>query len=123
MPGEWERFIDTIRADNTSGAAELARMAAIAVLEWIDQTVSMPPHAWKQAILAFAPELYMAQPAMAPLFNLVNDILLALESTDVQDEPQACVRRAVQAFLEQLTNVQERMTTVTVGLLPLERVF
>jgi methylthioribose-1-phosphate isomerase len=118
MQGEWERCIDTIRADNTSGAAELARMAAIAVLEWIDHTVSMPPHAWKKAILAFALELYMAQPAMAPLFNLVNDILLALESTDVQDESQPCVRRAVQAFLEQLANVQERMTTATVGLLP-----
>jgi translation initiation factor 2B subunit (eIF-2B alpha/beta/delta family) len=118
MQWEWERFIDTIRADNTSGAAELARMAAIAVLEWIDHTLSMPPQAWKKAILAFAPQLYMAQPEMAPLFNLVNDILLALQTIAVQEEPQPCVRRAVQAFLAQLTHVQERMTTATLGLLP-----
>lgn len=115
---QWERVIDTIRADNTSGAAELARMAAIAVLEWTDQTASMPPHAWKKALLAFAPGLYMVQPAMAPLFNLVNAILLAVESTAVQEEPQPCVRRAVQAFLEQLTHMNERMTMVTLGLLP-----
>jgi len=115
---QWERVIDTIRADNTSGAVELARMAAIAVLEWTDQTVSMPPQAWKTELLAFAPGLYMAQPAMAPLFNLVNDIFLAVESTAVQEELQPCVRRAVQAFLEQLTHMHKRMTSATLGLLP-----
>jgi translation initiation factor eIF-2B subunit delta len=115
---QWERVIDTIRADNTSGAAELARMAAIAVLEWTDQTASMPPHVWKNALLAFAPGLSMVQPAMAPLFNLVNAILLAVESTAVQEEPQPCVRRAVQAFLEQLTHMSQRMTMATLELLP-----
>ena len=115
---QWKRVIDTIRADNTSGATELGRMAAIAVLEWTDQTASMSPHAWKTELLAFAPGLYMAQPAMAPLFNLVNDILLAVESTAVQEEPQPCVRHAVQAFIEQLTHMNERMTMATLGLLP-----
>ena len=115
---QWARIVATIRADNTSGAAELTRMAAIAVLEWIDQTASMLPHAWKKELLAFASELYMAQPAMAPLFNLVNDILLAMESTTVQEGPQACVRRAVQTFLEQSTHMNEHMTMTTLGLLP-----
>jgi len=115
---QWERVIDTIRADNTSGAAELARMAAIAVLEWTDQTASIPPHAWKKELLAFAPGLCMAQPAMAPLFNLVNDILLAVESTAVQEELQPRVRRAVQAFLEQLTHMHKCMTMAILGLLP-----
>jgi translation initiation factor eIF-2B subunit delta len=116
---QWERVIDTIRADNTSGAAELARMAAIAVLEWTDQTASMPPRAWKTELLAFAPRLYMAQPAMAPLFNLVNDSLLAVESTLIQEDLQPRVRRAVQAFLEQLTHMHKGMTPAALGLLPL----
>jgi len=115
---QWERVIDTIRADNTSGAAELARMAAIAVLEWTDQTASMPPHAWKTELLAFAPGLYMAQPAMAPLFNLVNDSLLAVESTPIQEDLQPRVRGAVQAFLEQLTHMHKGMTPAALGLLP-----
>jgi translation initiation factor eIF-2B subunit delta len=115
---QWERVIDTIRADNTSGAAELARMAAIAVLEWTDQTASMPPRAWKTELLAFAPRLYMAQPAMAPLFNLVNDSLLAVESTPIQEDLQPRVRRAVQAFLEQLTHMHKGMTPAALGLLP-----
>jgi translation initiation factor eIF-2B subunit delta len=115
---QWERVIDTIRADNTSGAAELARMAAIAVLEWTDQTASMPPRAWKTELLAFAPRLYMAQPAMAPLFNLVNDSLLAVESTPIQEDLQPRVRRAVQAFLEQLTHMHKGMTPPALELLP-----
>jgi len=115
---QWETLIGTIRADNMSGAAELARMAAIAVLEWTDQTASVPLHAWKEELQDFAPRLWMAQPAMAPLFNLVNAILLALESTGFQEEPQACVRRAVQAFLEQLAHTNASRTIATVGLLP-----
>ena len=114
----WDKLVDTIRADNTSGAAELARMAAVAVLEWTDQTALMPPHAWKAELLALASELYLAQPAMAPLFHLVNEILLAVESTAVQDVPQPRVRGVVQAFLEDLMRANERLTMATLGLLP-----
>jgi translation initiation factor eIF-2B subunit delta len=115
---QWETLIGTIRADNTSGAAELARMAAGAVLEWTDQTAAVPPHTWKEELQDFAPRLCTAQPAMAPLFNLVNAILLAVESTAFQEEPQACVRRAVQVFLEQLTSMNESLTMATLELLP-----
>jgi translation initiation factor 2B subunit (eIF-2B alpha/beta/delta family) len=115
---QWETLIGTIRADNTSGAAELARMAAGAVLEWTDQTAAVPPHTWKEELQDFAPRLCTAQPAMAPLFNLVNAILLAVESTAFQEEPQACVRRAVQAFLEPLTSMNESLTMATLELLP-----
>jgi hypothetical protein len=58
------RVIDTIRADNTSGAAELARTAAIAVLSGQTDGI-VPPHAWKKELLAFTPGLYIARPAMA----------------------------------------------------------
>jgi translation initiation factor 2B subunit (eIF-2B alpha/beta/delta family) len=114
----WDRLVDTIHADNTSGAAELARMAAIGVLEWIDQTASMPPHAWKAELSALASGLYMAQPAMAPLFHLVNEILLALEATAVQHAPQPHVQGVVQTFLEHLTHANERLTMATLGLFP-----
>jgi translation initiation factor 2B subunit (eIF-2B alpha/beta/delta family) len=115
---QWARVIDTIRADNTSGAAELGRTAALAVLEWIDGTASMPLHAWKQELLAWAPELYRAQPAMAPLFNLVNTTLLTLESTTTPEELRPRVRGAVQAFLEHLSHAPEHLTTATLRLLP-----
>jgi translation initiation factor 2B subunit (eIF-2B alpha/beta/delta family) len=114
---QWGRVTDAIRADNTSGAAELARTAALAVLEWIDGTASMPLHAWKQELLAWPLELYRAQPAMAPLFNLVNTILLTLESTPTPEELQPRVRGAVLAFLEHLTRGPKLLTTVALRLL------
>jgi translation initiation factor 2B subunit (eIF-2B alpha/beta/delta family) len=114
----WESLVETIRADDTSGASELARMAATAVLEWADQTASVPAPAWKEELQEFAPRLCMAQPAMAPLFNLANAILLAAEATAFQEEPQARVRRAVHAFLERLSRMSAAMTTAALGLLP-----
>jgi translation initiation factor 2B subunit (eIF-2B alpha/beta/delta family) len=115
---QWERLVEKIRADNTSGAAELARMAAIAVLEWTDDTASTPLHPWLEELSGFAAGLYMAQPAMAPLFNLVNDIMLAVESPTVQEELRPYVRRVVQVFLEQLTHMHDRLIRVALELLP-----
>jgi translation initiation factor eIF-2B subunit delta len=114
----WEALVNPIRTDNTSGAAELAKAAGMAVLGWIDQTSSLPVPLWKAELSAFASALYMAQPAMAPLFNLVNNILLALESTAVQQEVQPSVRRAVHAFLEQGAHANRRLAMATIGLLP-----
>ena len=115
---QWERLVDKIRADNTSGAVELARMAAIAVLEWTEDTASMPLHPWIEELSGFVSRLYMAQPAMAPLFNLVNDILLAVGSPPVQEALQPYVRRVAQAFLDQLTHMHERLIRVALELLP-----
>ena len=114
----WESLVDAIRGDNTSGAAELARTAAIAVLEWTDRTASMPLPTWKVELSTLASRLYMAQPAMAPLFHLVNEIQLALESTAAHEELQPRVRRVVQAFLEQATLANERLAMTTQELVP-----
>jgi translation initiation factor eIF-2B subunit delta len=114
----WHALVNQIRADNTSGAAELARAAAIGVLEWIDQTASAPLPEWKAELSAFAAALHMAQPAMATLFNLANEILLALESTAVAQEVRPFVWRAVQAFLEQTVRANRSLAAATLGVLP-----
>jgi translation initiation factor 2B subunit (eIF-2B alpha/beta/delta family) len=114
----WEAFIDPIRADNISGAAELAKAAALAVLGWIEQTSGLPLPAWKAELSTFAAALYRAQPAMAPLFNLVNNTLLVLESTTVQREVRSSVRRTVQAYLEQGDQANRRLAMVASGVLP-----
>lgn len=114
----WEAFVDPIRADNTSGAAELAKAAALAVLGWIDATSALPLPAWKAELSTFAAALYRAQPAMAPLFNLVNNTLLVLESTSVQQEVRSSVRHAVQACLEHGAQANRRLAMATSGVLP-----
>jgi translation initiation factor eIF-2B subunit delta len=114
---QWEALVHSIRADNTSGATELARQAAMAVLSWMDQAIPLPLAAWKAELLAFASALHTAQPAMAPLFNLVNNILLVLESTAGREEVRPRARHAVQAFIEQLTHVNQHLARATLGLL------
>ena len=123
MQGEWERFIDPLRADNTSGAAELARMAAIAILEWIDHTASMPLHTWEEAILAFAPRLYMAQPAMAPRVQSCQRYPAGAGIDSRSGGATAVHTTRGTGFPRTTHRVQELMTTATLGLLPLERAF
>ncbi len=114
----WQGLVNPIRADNTSGAAELAKAAAMAVLEWIEQTSSWPLPEWRAELSAFAASLYMAQPAMAPLFTLVNEMLLVLEATAVQHELRPSVQHAVQAYLEHAVQANRRLAAATLELLP-----
>jgi translation initiation factor eIF-2B subunit delta len=116
---QWPTLIAPLRADNTSGAAELARKAAVAVLEWLDQTASTPFAALSAELLAFAAALYRAQPAMAPLFNLVNEVLLAAESARTSEELQRRIHGAAQAFLEQMQQANARLAMASTELLPL----
>jgi ribose 1,5-bisphosphate isomerase len=114
---QWAALVDPIRTDRTSGATELAKKAAMAVLEWMDCTASMPYVVWKTDLLEFATALYRAQPAMAPLFNLANEVILALESA-AQGEAPRRVRQTVQAYLEHLEGANQRLATATLSLLP-----
>jgi translation initiation factor 2B subunit (eIF-2B alpha/beta/delta family) len=116
---QWPTLIAPLRADNTSGAAELARKAAVAVLEWLDQTASTPFAALSAELLAFAAALYRAQPAMAPLFNLVNEVLLAAESARTSEELQRRIHGAAQAFLEQMQQANARLAMASTELFPL----
>jgi translation initiation factor eIF-2B subunit delta len=113
----WEALIDPIRADNTSGAAELSRKAAMAMQEWADRTASMSHGAWKTELLTLAMALYRAQPAMAPLFNLVNEVLLVLESA-TPGEVRQRVPQTAQAFLTHIDGANQRLATATRDLLP-----
>jgi translation initiation factor eIF-2B subunit delta len=114
----WETLIDPIRADNTSGAAELARKSAMAVLAWADRTALMPYVAWRTELEVFAMALCRAQPAMAPLFNLVNEVLLAVEAAAASGEALLRVRQTAQAFLDHIDGANQRLATATLSLLP-----
>ena len=114
---QWEAPVELIREDRLSGATELAKRAAIAVLNWTEQTASMAFSTWKAELMAFASSLHAAQPAMAPLFNLANDLLLALESTARPEEGRPRVRRTVRAFVEHIEQAHNRLATVAVPLL------
>lgn len=120
MAVHWATFVEVVRADCLSGAAELAGKAATAVLEWIDCNVSRSWAAWTADLKALAIGLAAAQPAMAPLFNLTNDILLALESGGVPEHVRAGVRQSVQAFLLHSRQAHTRLAEAALELFPEE---
>src|SRR5687768_13125362 len=89
----WQASVHTLRADNTSGAAEIARCAVEAMQRWLEPMGAVDFDHWRAEFLAFGRRLYAAQPAMAPLFHLVNDALLTVESAAARAEAECRVRQ------------------------------
>jgi translation initiation factor 2B subunit (eIF-2B alpha/beta/delta family) len=105
----WSTSIQTLHADNTSGAAEIARQAVEAMQQWLEQMGSADFAHWRAELIVFGRRLYAAQPAMAPLFHLVNDALLAIDSAATVAEAEGRVRHVAQTFLQQLDQAPARL--------------
>jgi translation initiation factor 2B subunit (eIF-2B alpha/beta/delta family) len=60
--------LDAIAQDHTSGAAELAVRACVALQEWLGRPSKLP----SSGLTEIAESLYRAQPAMAPFIRLAN---------------------------------------------------
>ncbi len=69
------RKIEEIAADRRHGARELYRRAVETILEWVKERGKDHP----QELTLLLAETARAQPSMAPLLNLVNQVLLAWE--------------------------------------------
>ena len=115
---QWAALIESIRTDRTSGAAELAKRAAMVVVEWIEHTASMPAPGWQTELKAFAFALYGAQPSMAPFFNLVNNVLLEIEACDAPEPIRSRVRQTVQTFLEHGERLHNDLAKTALHFLP-----
>jgi ribose 1,5-bisphosphate isomerase len=105
----WQASVHTLRADNTSGAAEIARRAVEAVQQWLEYMEAIDFDYWRAEFMVFGRRLYAAQPMMAPLFHLVNDALLVMESAATLAETECRVRQVTQAFLRQLDQAQAQL--------------
>lgn len=95
MP-DWRAIIAETAADNRSGATAITLRAAealVALVQAGDFT--------REALSAFIPALVAAQPSMAPLFHLANEVLWAVEEAGPVDWRHAA-RRAAQARAEAL---------------------
>jgi ribose 1,5-bisphosphate isomerase len=105
----WQAMVDALGADNTSGAAEIARRAVEALRQWLEHMGSVDFDRWRTEFMVFGRRLYAAQPAMAPLFHLVNDAMLAMESAATLAEAEHRVCHVAQAFLMRLEQAPEQL--------------
>lgn len=74
MDQAWREGIEAIRGDHTSGSAEITRRAARLAVRFLSERDTD----WG-GFLSFARALVRAQPEMASVWNLANDLLWAAE--------------------------------------------
>src|SRR5438128_530850 len=97
-----DQLIEPIAQDNSSGASELARRAAVVLLDLLadlDEPSSAPINQLQPPMLQFAKRLLHAQPKMATLFNLVNRTLLILNANRTFGEAKSAIEKYIYNFL------------------------
>ena len=78
--------IASLRNNNTAGATALAQSAGNILTRVVDLSRTATPSDLRSRIIAAGKAIIKAQPAMAPLYTLVNDVLGALgDATNDQD--------------------------------------
>jgi translation initiation factor eIF-2B subunit delta len=102
--------LQEIRADNCSGAAPLAQKGAKLLLDALERGRG-------EEIRSLGKALVDAQPAMAPMANLVKHLFHAIESIQDPQTIREKGRAAVQGFLEGLLTGPEKIKTYALALL------
>jgi len=95
------REFDAIARDRNSGATELALRAVKGLELWIGRHA----HPGEQDILAIARALLRAQPSLAPLLRLANDVALAADA----DAPVKELQRVARDFGDLLRTASRKV--------------
>jgi translation initiation factor 2B subunit (eIF-2B alpha/beta/delta family) len=74
-----EDLLKAIENNNTSGAAEITSFASECLLSFSNEFLGGTKEQYFKAMVDVGKRLIFAQPEMAPLFNLINEVLLTLE--------------------------------------------
>ena len=102
LPPSIRDSIKKIETDNVNGAVELTRQAADVLTRLIDRPTSATGAEWAATIEMAAKALVKAQPTMAPLFNLANRVLLAVDLAAEVDPIKQTVRQNCHDFVSQI---------------------
>ena len=110
LPLEAGEVLQEIKADNRSGAAQLAQRGAQLLLDVLKQGSA-------EEVRVLGKALVDAQPAMAPMVNLVNHLFQAVESLKDPHAIREKGRVAVQGFLDGLITGAEKIRGHALALL------
>lgn len=101
-------MIQEIRADNSSGAAELTRKAADVFIE-----LSKIKTSEKKEFLSLLPdisrELIESQPSMSPILNMVNSVLIKTEEGGDAGKMRQTVGLEAQRFIREMNSGLEEI--------------
>lgn len=95
LPRSIQKSLEQIRLDNTSGSVELAKKSAEILILLVEKT-DIPPQINSAAHL-----LVKAQPTMASIFNLVNNLMINIDKNKIQ-LPKKIVYNYCKKFLQDI---------------------
>jgi ribose 1,5-bisphosphate isomerase len=98
-----KEIVEKVRNDHTSGASELSRLAAECFITFSSKKESKKESKLFEEALKLGRSLISAQPYMAPIFNLVNSILYAIEEkkdTFSDNQIRELVKSKAQDFIQ-----------------------
>jgi translation initiation factor 2B subunit (eIF-2B alpha/beta/delta family) len=88
-------IFNEIRSDTRSGASEITEKAAAFFITFVENFEGGTEKDFIKAVEAVGVEIIRAQPAMAPLFNLVNCVLLEVTGArDLESRRAAMIEKA-----------------------------
>jgi len=114
---EIQRAIERIRNDKRSGAGELAVMAARTLLMAADMDKPRNAEGYIKGLGDIAARLIAAQPSMAPILNLVNDVLIAAEGLSDPAAVRRDVASRAKGFLSTITERSKAIRSYTAEVL------
>lgn len=91
-----------IAVDNRQGAAQIAERAADLIMRRAEALGSLSPQEFRRNLCEFGWSLIRAQPVMAPLVNLVNRVLWAIEDQQTRHDLLRAVAETTEEFKHQL---------------------
>jgi translation initiation factor eIF-2B subunit delta len=113
-----EEVIAPIRDDLTSGAAELALQGISAFRTLMAEAENDSPEAVKKLLEDAVQALVKAHPAMAPLFHLGNNVLLAIKSSKDTKAILTDADNSLDAFENRLCESAEKIAEHAFELIP-----
>jgi len=100
---EIQERIGALRDDNTAGATALAHLAGEIMVRVAETSQNVPTTELRSRIIAAGKAVIGAQPAMATIYCLVNDVLAALHESHSDEELRATIRARTHQFSSQLS--------------------
>ncbi|HAL62172.1 MAG TPA: initiation factor 2B [Chloroflexi bacterium] len=110
--------IRAIRDDRLSGARKLSQKGAQVLIALAERSRAASGEEFRRELLRTGQALVKAQPSMAPLVNLVNRSLFALQEEMALEEAKRALVTTAQGYVDHLERSVERIAQVAFPLIP-----
>jgi translation initiation factor 2B subunit (eIF-2B alpha/beta/delta family) len=113
LPKLIQKKIEQIRFDNTSGSAELTKQAAETFIFLVKNISVSNPTKLVKLIKKTAQELIYAQPIMASIINLSNNLLIGIYGIKNLNELKQVVHTNCEQFIQNLAYTEKKIGELT----------